>query len=100
MANEEYRRLLKVKNSELLQLKRDMEASQKKFNLKFKELEFELQQEKKKVETLQGENEELLKTLTHEQTQNINIDRQLQSKEEALEEQQDKSEKELKERTK
>ena len=66
MANEEYRRLLKVKNSELLQLKRDMEASQKKFNLKFKELEFELQQEKKKVETLQGENEELLKTLTHE----------------------------------
>ena len=54
--------------------------------MKIKELEFELQQEKKKGETLQGENEELLKTLTYEKTQNINIDRELQSKEEALEE--------------
>ena len=100
MANDEYRRVLKAKMSELMQLKRDQEAGNKTISLKIKELEFELQQEKKKVEALQTENEQLLKSVTFEKTQNITIDRELQNKEETLEEQQEKFEKELKERTK
>ena len=52
MANEEYRKVLKNKVSELQQLKRDQEGSYKKANLKIKELEFELLQEKKKVDSL------------------------------------------------
>ena len=100
MANDEYRRVLKTKISELMQLKREQDGSYKKASLKIKELEFELQQERKKVESLQTENEQLLKDLTFEKTQNITIDRELQLKEEALEEQQEKFEKELKERTK
>ena len=83
-----------------MNLKRDQESGSKKSILRIKEVEFELAQEKKKAETLAAENEQLLKNLTFEKTQNITIDRELQGKEEAFEEQQEKFEKELKERSK
>ena len=44
MANDEYRRVLKSKVSELMQLKREQDGGHKKAALKIKELEFELQQ--------------------------------------------------------
>ena len=43
MANEEYRRVLKSKVSELMNLKRDQESGSKKSLLRIKEVEFELQ---------------------------------------------------------
>ena len=42
MANEEYRRVLKSKVSELMNLKRDQESGSKKSLLRIKEVEFEL----------------------------------------------------------
>ena len=43
MANDEYRRVLKSKVSELMNLKRDQETGSKKSLLRIKEVEFELQ---------------------------------------------------------
>ena len=57
MANDEYRRVLKSKVSELMNLKRDQESGSKKSILRIKEVEFELGQEKKKAEALATENE-------------------------------------------
>ena len=42
MANEEYRRVLKSKVSELMNMKRDQEGGSKKSLLRIKEVEFEL----------------------------------------------------------
>ena len=42
MANEEYRKVLKQKVSEIMNAKRELESSTKNFQFKIKELEFEV----------------------------------------------------------
>ena len=61
LANDEYRRVLRTKNSELSQFKRDSESLTKIQQLKIKELELAANQDQKRLEQLQSENETLLK---------------------------------------
>ena len=57
MANEEYRKVLKQKVSEIMNAKRELESSTKNFQFKIKELEFEVIQEQRRAQTLKTENE-------------------------------------------
>ena len=57
MANEEYRKVLKQKVSEIMNAKREIESSTKNFQFKIKELEFEVNQEQRRAQTLKTENE-------------------------------------------
>ena len=57
MANEEYRKVLKQKVSEIMNAKRELESSTKNFQFKIKELEFEVSQEQRRAQTLKTENE-------------------------------------------
>ena len=57
MANEEYRKVLKQKVSEIMNAKRELESSTKNFQFKIKELEFEVNQEQRRAQTLKSENE-------------------------------------------
>ena len=57
MANEEYRKVLKQKVSEIMNAKRELESSTKNFQFKIKELEFEVNQEQRRAQSLKTENE-------------------------------------------
>ena len=86
LANDEYRRVLRSKNSELAQVKRESDSLAKAQSLKVKELELVSSQDQKRLAALSTENETLLKQLTEERTRNIAIDDELQRKEEVIEE--------------
>ena len=77
MANDEYRKVLSQKMSEIMTLKRELETSTKNYQYRIKELEFEIAQEQRRGQGLQTENEQLLKNLTSEKTHSVSIDRDL-----------------------
>ena len=77
LANDEYRRVLRSKNSELAQVKRESDSLAKAQSLKVKELELVSSQDQKRLAALSTENETLLKQLTEERTRNIAIDDEL-----------------------
>lgn len=100
MANDEYRKALKTKHSELAQFKRESDQLTKMQSLKIKELEFSLNQDQKRLSKLQKENDGLLKQLTEEKTRNVAIDDELQRKEEHLEDLKEAHESQLKSKVK
>ena len=48
MANDEYRKVLSQKMSEIMTLKRELETSTKNYQYRIKELEFEIAQEQRR----------------------------------------------------
>ena len=68
LANDEYRRTLRAKNQELAQFKRETDSLAKMQSLKIKELELVANQNQKRLNTLQTENESLVRQLTDEKT--------------------------------